>query len=140
MQTIRDHLEILLIGAAIGQLLLAFINLRLEKLLKWQSVLNDQPALMREVFYVHKWFITIILLIFGILTLRFAGELSAGTNELGRWLAAGIAAFWLIRTGIQWFYYDWSHWRGHSGRTAIHWFITVAYGGCCLVYLLAAFT
>jgi len=140
MQTILDKLEILLIAAATGQILLAFLNLQLEKLLKWQSTLHQQPPLMREVFHVHKWFISIILLIFGILTLRFAHELSTGSNELGRWLAASIGGFWLIRTAIQWLYYDHNHWRGHSGRTAIHFFITIAYGGCSTVYLIAAFS
>lgn len=129
----------LLIAAAVGQLLIALINLRLDRLLEWQKDLATLPLLLREVFTVHKWFITITLMIFGILTLRFAGDIASGGNEIAAWLAAGIGIFWAIRTAIQWGYYDWSHWRGQPARIAVHWILTVAYGGAAAVYLFAAF-
>lgn len=129
----------LLTAAAIGQIAIAFLNLRLDRLLHWQQDLAGLPLLLREVFTVHKWFITLTLLIFGVITLRFAASLASGDLELGRWLAAGIGIFWAVRTGIQWLYYDWSHWRGKAGRTVIHWTLTLAYGGCAVVYLFAAF-
>jgi hypothetical protein len=132
-------LTYLLIGAAIGQIAIAFINLRLDRLLKWTDDLARLPLLLREVFTVHKWFITITLLIFGAVTLRFPNEFTSGDNGVARWLAAGIGTFWAIRTGIQWLYYDHSHWQGKPGRTAIHWTLTIAYGGCAAVYLIAAF-
>ncbi len=129
----------LLITAAIGQIAIAFLNLRLDRLLRWQADLAGLPLLLREVFTVHKWFITITLLIFGTLTLRFAPVLAAGDDPLATWLAGAIGTFWAIRTVIQWGYYDWSHWRGRPGRTAVHWILTLAYGGCAAVYLAAAF-
>ncbi|MBL9153561.1 MAG: hypothetical protein JNK37_13790 [Verrucomicrobiales bacterium] len=129
----------LLTFAALGQIAIALINLRLDRLLGWQSQLAALPLLMREVFHVHKWFITITLLIFGIITLRFAAEIAGGDNPMARWLAAGIGGFWAIRTAIQWLYYDSSHWRGQPGRTAIHWILTLAYGGCAAVYWFVAF-
>ena len=129
----------LLTLSALGQIAVAFLNLRLDRLLGWQSQLAALPLLMREVFHVHKWFVSITLLIFGTVTLRFASEIAAGENEVARWLAAGIGIFWAIRTLIQWLYYDWSHWRGQAGRTAIHWILTLAYGGSAVVYLVAAF-
>jgi hypothetical protein len=134
-----DPLALLLALAAAGQLAIAGINLSLVRLLGWGSELARVPPLLREVFHVHKWFISVTLVIFGVLTLRFAGELAAGSNELGRWLAAGIGGFWALRSGVQWLYYDWGHWRGDPGRTAVHWVLTVAYGGCAAVYLAAAF-
>lgn len=130
----------LLIAAAIGQIIIAFINLRLDRLLNWQADIEKLPLLLREVFTVHKWFITIILLIFGVITIRFAAVFTAGDNPVADWLAAGIGIFWAIRTGIQWCYYDWSHWRGQPGRILVHWILTIAYGGCATVYLIAAFT
>lgn len=139
MNLILAYLPQFLTAAAIGQIAVAFVNLRLDRLLNWAPELDKLSLLLREVFYVHKWFISITLLIFGIITWRFAGELGSGASELARWLAAGIGLFWLIRTGIQWFYYDWSHWRGKAGRTAIHGILTVCYGGCGVVYLAAAF-
>lgn len=132
-------MKTLLILAAVGQLAIAVVNLRLDQLLNWRPILARLPLLLQEVFTVHKWFISLTLAIFGILTLRFAGDLATGANELSRWLAAGIGAFWAVRTAIQWLYYDHSHWRGIPGRTVIHWILTLAYGGCAATYLAAAF-
>ena len=131
-------LKWLLIGAATGQVLIAGLNLGLVRWLNWQPDLDRVSLLVREVFHVHKWFITITLLIFAAITFRFAGDLSAGTNEIGRWIAGGIGIFWAVRTAMQWLYYDVSHWRGKPGKTAIHWTLTISYGGCATVYLVAA--
>lgn len=137
--TLDTLLPILLAAAAVGQLAVAALNLRLDRILRWEPELEQLSPLLRQVFFVHKWFISITLAIFGILTLRFAREMGHGETDLARWLAAGIGAFWGIRTVIQWCYYDSEHWRGKPGPTAVHWILTVAYGGCSAVYLLAAF-
>ncbi|NOY01040.1 MAG: hypothetical protein GXP30_15125 [Verrucomicrobia bacterium] len=137
MQETTHLLEILLIAAAIGQLAIAVINLFLVRLLGWQDELDRMSPLLRDVFHVHKYFISIILVIFGVLTLRFAGDLATGNNELGRWLVVGIACFWGIRAVMQWAYYSWDHWKGQPGRLAVHWILTGCYGGCALVYLYA---
>lgn len=130
-------LKILLIGAAVGQLVLTLLNLRLDKLLHWGSELKNLSLLLREVFYVHKWFISITMAIFGVVTLKFAGEMSEGVIPMGRWLAVGIGLFWAIRTVIQWAYYSKSHWIGKAGPTAVHWILTICYGGCAATYLYA---
>src|SRR4030095_7423660 len=87
-------LILLLQIAAIGQLSVAMLNLFLVRLLGWKEELTRIPLLMREVFMVHAWFITVTLAIFGLITWRFAKELADGTNAIGLWLAAGIGIFW----------------------------------------------
>ena len=139
MKLIIENLPFLLTAAAAGQLAIAVINLRLDRLLNWGPELETLSPLLREVFFVHKWFISITLVIFGVITWRFADEIGTGAHEIGRWLAAGIGLFWAIRTAIQWCYYDWSHWRGNAGRIAVHWILTICYGACAAAYLLAAF-
>lgn len=139
MNYLLTHLDKILIAAAIGQIMIAVLNMRMDKLLKWNHELKDVSLLLQEVFVVHKWFITITLLIFGVVTLRFASEIGSASFEMTRWFAAGIGIFWGIRTLIQWFYYSGSHWRGQAGRTAIHWVLTICYGGCAATYLTAAF-
>lgn len=134
-----EILEKLLILAAIGQLTVAILNLRLEKILGWGPAIAAMPDLVREVFVVHKWFVSITLVIFGVLTIQFAPEFAGAGNEIARWLAAGIAVFWAIRTGIQWFYYGANHWRGKARETLVHWTLTLVYGAWAAVYLLAAF-
>lgn len=133
-----EILEKLLIFAAIGQITVAILNLRLEKILGWGPAIAAMPDLVREVFVVHKWFVSISLMIFATLTIRFAPEFAGAGNDIARWLAAGIAVFWVIRTGIQWFYYGANHWRGKARETFVHWTLTLVYGGWTVIYLLAA--
>ena len=125
--------------AAAAQLSVAVLNLFLVRIMKWEEEVARMPQLVREVFHVHAWFITITLAIFGVVTIRFADELAAGTNDLGRWLAAGIGIFWLIRWLMQFFYYDSSHWRGKRAETIVHIVLIFLYGSLAGVYLLAAF-
>ena len=133
-----DVKEALYIVAA-AQLTVAVLNLFLVRIMKWEEEVARMSQLVREVFHVHAWFITITLVIFGVVTIRFAGELAAGTNDLGSWLAAGIGIFWLIRWLMQFFYYDSSHWRGKRAETIVHIVLIFLYGSLAGVYLLAAF-
>lgn len=137
MKMIEENLEFLLMAAAVGQLAIATLNLFLERLLGWGDDLAKMSPLVRDVFHVHKYFISITLLIFGVITLGFADELAVGSNDLGRWLALGIAFFWAVRAVMQWAYYSWDHWKGQPGRIAVHLILTGCYGGCALVYFYA---
>jgi hypothetical protein len=136
-----NHTQIftLLRTAAAMQLAVAFLNLFLVRLLHWKEDLARAPLLLREVFQVHLWFISITLAVFGLLTWRFAADLAAHTNTIGVWLAAGIGIFWAIRTILQVTYYSSSHWRGQLRRTAIHIVLLIMYGGMAGLYLWAAF-
>lgn len=138
-----ETLTLLLQAAAVGQILIACLNLAIPSILRWAPDMERLPLLLREVFHVHKWFVTLTLTIFAVLTWRFA-DLMAGAHaspesSLAAWLAAGIGGFWLVRWIMQWAYYSWSHWRGQPGRIAVHIILTVAYGGCAATYLVAAF-
>jgi hypothetical protein len=134
-----NALTVLLQFAAASQLGVAVLNLFLIRLMKWREDLARSPLLLREVFQVHVWFISITLATFGVLTLRFAGEIAGGRNEIAAWLAAGIGLFWGIRTVLQVIYYSSSHWRGQVGRTIAHVTLLAMYGGMAVVYLWAAF-
>ena len=132
-------LAMMLQTAAALQLCVAMLNLFLVPLLKWKEDLARAPVLLREVFQVHAWFISITLAIFGLITWRFAANLAAHTNAIGAWLAGGIGIFWAIRTVLQVTYYSSSHWRGQLGRTVIHIALLFMYGGMAAIYLYAAF-
>src|ERR1043166_4923971 len=88
-------------AAAVLQLGIALLNLFLVRLLNWKEDVARMPLLLREVFQVHAWFISITLAIFGVITWRFAIEMASGTNTVCQWLAAGIGIFWLIRAVLQ---------------------------------------
>lgn len=121
------------------QIAIAVLNLFLVSLLNWKEELQRTPLLLREVFQVHAWFISITLAIFGVMTWRFAGELGLHSNPIGQWLAAAIGCFWAIRTVLQVTYYSSSHWRRQLGRTVIHITLLLLYGGMACVYLWTAF-
>ena len=131
-------LELVLYVVAAAQLAVAVVNLFLVRLLGWKSELERMPLLVREVFVVHAWFISVTLAIFGALTMRFAPEFAAASHEVFRWLAGGIGAFWALRTVLQITYYSTSHWKGRLDRTIIHIVLLATYGGLAAAYLIAA--
>jgi hypothetical protein len=132
------RLPTLLQFAAALQLAIAVLNLFLVPLLNWREDLARMPLLLREVFQVHAWFISITLAIFVAITWRFASEMAGGANPVCQWLAAGIGAFWAIRAVLQMAYYSSTHWRGQSGRTLAHIGLLIVYGGFAAVYLWTA--
>lgn len=136
MKMLHEYLPWLLCLAAVGQGMIAIINLRLAQLLHWEDELARMPLLVRQVFHVHKYFISLTLAIFAVLTWRFAGELTV--LPLGRWLAGAIAIFWGIRTVLQVGYYSPEHWRGQPSRLLVHVILLLVYGGFALVYGAAA--
>ena len=136
MNTYSEMFAFLLQVVAAGQLAIAILNLFLVRLMKWKSDVARMPLLIREVFRVHAWFISVTLGIFGVMTWRFADEMSSGTNPIGTWLSVGIGIFWAIRTVLQITYYSSSHWKGQASRTLIHVTLLVAYGGMAAAYLI----
>lgn len=129
----------LLKAAASIQIGVGILNLFLTRILDWNQVLRNMPLLLREVFHVHTWFISVTLGIFGILTWRFNAEIALGSQPIAKWFAAGIGVFWAIRTALQVFYYSSSHWRGQARRTLVHIMLLLMYGYMAAVYLYSAF-
>ena len=60
--TLKLSLLLQIVGAL--QLAIAVLNLFLVRLLHWQKDLSRMPLLLREVFQVHAWFISVTLTIF----------------------------------------------------------------------------
>ena len=125
--------------AAVTQIGVALLNLALIRIMKWKPDLERMPLLIREVFRIHCYFISITLGIFGIVTWRFTPEIASAANGIAMWLATGIGLFWLIRSAMQWLHYSPTHWRGNGTRTAIHFILFFGYAALAAVYLAAAF-
>ena len=131
------HPTVLKLSGA-GHVALAALNLNLPQLLGWRDQLKALPTLMREVFYVHSWFISFTCALFGVLSWRFADTFATGSNELGAWFTAGIGLFWSVRLILQWTYYSSRHWRGDGPKTLAHFTLTFVYGGWAALFLTAA--
>ena len=138
MSPYTQNLALALCAAAVGQGLIALINLFLVRLLHWERDVERMPLLVRQVFHVHGWFISVILVTFATLTWRFADDFAIGCNPLAAWLAGCIAAFWGLRTVMQVAYYSREHWRGQPVRILIHVILLLVYGGFTATYALAA--
>ena len=138
MKLLFTNLELLLRLAALAQLGVAILNLFLVRIMNWQRDLSTAPLLIREVFQIHIYFISITLAIFGALTWRFAGDIATAANPLCIWLAIGIGCFWSVRSVMQWSHYSAIHWRGDPLRTFIHWTLFLGYGAFAAVYFIAA--
>lgn len=134
-----NYLDIGLRVAAVVQIGVAILNLSLVRIMKWKPDLDRMPLLVREVFRIHCYFISITLAIFGILTWRFSPEIVLAANPVCIWLASAIGTFWLIRSAMQWLHYSPVHWRGNSSRTVIHFLLFFGYGALATVYFAAAF-
>jgi len=80
-------------------------NVPLPGRLQVQQKLAGVPRFVRQIFYVHWVYIVIVLGLFAALCFGFAPEL-AGASALGRFLSGFMAGFWLLRIGLQVFYYD----------------------------------
>ncbi len=138
IEAARTHLELFLRIVAVAQFSLVVVNLFLPRILNWKPDIERMSLLVREVFIIHSWFITITLAIWGVLTWRFAHEMAHAPTELSRWLCAAMGIFWGIRCVLQWLHYSPSHWRGIPSRTFLHWLFFLGYGAWTLVYALAA--
>lgn len=134
-----SHFAFLLQFAAALQLAIAVMNLFLVRLLHWKDDLARMPLLLREVFQVHAWFISVTLTIFAVMTWRFAQQMAGQADPACQWLAAGIGCFWAIRAVLQITYYSSSHWRGQPARLLAHVALLMIYGGFAGLYLWTAF-
>lgn len=132
-------LTIALLFAAAGQLFIAVLGPMIPRLLHWKEPIAAMPLLVREVFWVHTFFIALTCAIFGGITLRFAADIAQPAHELIRWFAAAIGLFWGIRSVMQWTVYSSSHWRGLPMKTIAHWVLFLGYGAFAVTYLIAAF-
>jgi hypothetical protein len=131
-----NALLLLLWLAGLVQIFIAAANFFLPRKLKYHENLEGVAPIIRQIFVVHSVYIVGVLLLFAALTLGFASELASG-HGLGRFLAAGIAVFWLFRAPVQLLYYDATLRRtnrfGDVAFTVAAIFLTVAYGAAAIL-------
>ena len=87
-------------------------NVPLPRVLNVRENIAGVPKFIQQVFYVHWFYIVLIVSFFAALCFGFAHDLM-GASTLGRFLSAFMAGFWLLRIVLQWLYYDYSLLRQH---------------------------
>jgi uncharacterized membrane-anchored protein YitT (DUF2179 family) len=73
--------------------------------LDWRGELAKLRPLSRQLVWMHGAFIVLVIVAFGVLSLALAGPLADGT-PLARGVCGFVAAFWLVRLGVQFFVFD----------------------------------
>jgi hypothetical protein len=124
--------------AGVLQILLAAAHLTFSKRFNWKEELARISLLNRQIFYVHTFFICLVLVLFGLLCV-VCWEVLLGPVRLARAVVAGIGAFWFIRLIFQFFIYDSQLWRGNRFNTCAHVFFVLLWayfaGTYCVIFL-----
>ena len=115
MTDIRSHLQI------VGLLLtgLGIAHASFPRYLGWQEELGLVSMLTRQIFYVHCFFIALVLVLQGACSFFFADELLQ-RNGLSRAILTGLVLFWTVRLLFQFCVYDRGIWRGKPFYTSMH--------------------
>jgi len=92
-------------GGGLGTCGIILVNIPLPGKLRAGERLAGVLRLVQQIFYVHWIYIVIVLGLFAGLRFGFSRQL-AGATSLGRFLSGLMAAFWLLRIGLQISYYD----------------------------------
>ena len=87
------------------QLAIIVANLALPRRIRPRESLAQAPAVVRQIFFSHWLYVLLTVAIFAVACVLFPAEI-AGGNSLGRYLAAAMAVFWLLRIPIQLFFFD----------------------------------
>ena len=115
------------------QLALAALHPYFPRRFDWEHELPRLSLLNRQMFAVHTFFIAVVLLMFGALSL-FAPAALLQPTSLSRLVLGGLAAFWAARVLVQWFVYDSRLWRGNAFNTRVHVLFSALYLYLSAVY------
>ena len=132
MNSLSLHLQ--LIGASL--IFLSIAHLYFSYHLGWKADAARMTAINRQIFYVHAFFICLVLLLTGSLCL-FAPETLITRTTLAKWILLGFAIFWGIRLLFQLLVYDSTHWRGHRLNTFAHIAFSLLWSYYTLIFVLA---
>ena len=131
--TILFHLRL----AGAGLILLGLAHLWFGEPLQWKQDLAKLTLVNRQIFLVHCFYIALILVLLGILSLTLAESLLQPT-PLSRAVLCGITLLWAIRLYIQWRVFDPSLWRDNRAHRLVHFVLTTVWLYLTAVYGMAA--
>lgn len=130
----EEGLVVLLRSAGAVHLVMIVANLALPGILGFKRELSAVSPIVRQIFMVHHAYIMLVLALFAALCLGFPEDLVGG-SALGTFLCSFMAAFWVIRLPIQFFFYDEEVKRRHR---AGHWAFSFALVSLAAVLSISA--
>lgn len=123
------HLKV----AGLGLIVLAAAHFAFPRRFHWREELARLSPLNRQIFRVHVFFIVVVLVLFGTLSLLLADALLA-PGPLAEAVLAGFTLFWALRLYVQLFVYDRALWRGNRLNTMVHVLFTAFWAYLVAVY------
>jgi hypothetical protein len=108
-----------------------------HKRFAWKTELARLSLFNRQMFLVHCFFIALMLVLMGGVTLFYTDALLQPT-PLSRVVLASVVVFWLCRWFIQFFVYDSALWRGNKFNTWMHVLFSLFWTYVVLTYFFAA--
>jgi hypothetical protein len=130
--SLTTHLQI--VGALL--LLLAASHAFFNRYFGWSRELAHVSLFTRRVFFVHSFFIALVVGLAGAGSLLYADVLLR-PDLLSRAILGGLVVFWLCRLLAQFFAYDAAIWRGNRFRTSMHVFFSLLWLYVTAVYGIA---
>lgn len=125
------HLHLKVAGALLLGLGLA--HSLFGRCFKWEKELAQLSLLTRQIFLVHCFFVSLLLVLIGACSLFYTNAL-LGSGTLSGVILTGFVGFWLIRLAFQFFVYDPAIWRGRRFYTVMHVVFSIFWSYLVLTY------
>ena len=127
-------LHLKLCGAVL--LALAALHAVMGRHLLWKQDLASLSLVNRQIFYVHTFFLALVLALLGALSLFGTNALLEPT-KLALYLLGGVTLFWTLRLVFQFLVYSPQLWRGKRLETFVHVGFALLWSYLTLVYAWA---
>jgi hypothetical protein len=118
--------------AGVIQVMLALVHFVFPRYFKWKVDLGAITLVNKQLMYVHKFFIALVVLLMGVVCLAAPQDILS--TRLGKFLSLGLFVFWGTRLYFQFFVYSSILWKGKTFETMIHVMFSIIW-----VYLSSVF-
>ncbi|WP_345955410.1 hypothetical protein [Mucilaginibacter sp. PAMB04168] len=106
-----QNIRQMLLLAGVGQVILSLGSLAIPHILSWRKELAKVQPLIRQMFWTYAAYILVINFCFALVSLLARYDLT-NKSTLAVLVNAFIALYWISRIGIQFLYFDRSHFPG----------------------------
>jgi len=123
----------------IGVLLIALagVHIFFPKYFNWDKELRSLSLINRQMMKVHTLFISLTVLLMGLLCLTSSAELIQ--TNLGKKISLGLGIFWTVRLFIQFFGYSTDLWKGKKFETFVHIMFSLLWTYLSIIFLTTYF-
>ena len=101
----KDTLQIAIILAGVGQLILVLASVAIPHCLEWKKPLGSLPLLLRQLFWTYAGYILGMHLFFGLVS-AFGSELLMDSTAQAALLCGLMMIWWGVRIFLQFFCFD----------------------------------